>query len=500
VAIYGSGINGNKNEWLPFVAASLASRGIATIGINAVGLGFGPLSTLTVNRIAGGPLTFTAGGRAFDQNGDGTIPNFEGVAATAPRRIIGQADTLRQTAVDLMQLVHVTQAGMDVDGDGSRDLDPSRLYYFGNSLGSESGTLFLAVEPGVHAGVLNVPGGTPLDWTNTTGRRSAEIGGDLASRTPSLTNAPGITSIDGVPVSGPSFNENLPLRDGLPLKVGLADGTTRVIQSPVMNTMPGAMAIQEALENREWVHMIGDPVSYAPHLRKDPLAGMPAKSMLIQFAKGDQNVTNPRTTALLRAGDLADRATLYRHELASAENPTIPRNPHQFLIMVNDPAVRQVALGYQSQIAAFFASDGEVVIHPEPSRVFETPLAGSLPEQPNFIVSDPPMMTIADASVAEGNGGIRTLTFSVALTRTSSQSVSVDYSTVDGTARAGEDYAAASGTLVFAPGETARTITIFIVGDKREEEKETFYLDLFGNSGNSLLTKSRGIGTILNDD
>src|SRR5215217_2679213 len=358
VAIYGSGINGNKNEWLPFVAASMASRGIATIAINAVGLGFGPLSTLTVNRTAGGPLTFAAGGRAFDLNGDGTIPNFEGVAATAPRRIIGQVDALRQTAVDLMQLVHVTQAGMDVDGDGSRDLDPSRLYYFGNSLGSESGTIFLAVEPGVHAGVLNVPGGTPLDWTNTTGRRSAEIGGDLASRTPSLINSAGIISIDGVPVSGPHFNENLPLRDGLPLKVGLADGTTRVIQSPVTNTVPGAMAIQEALEDREWVNMLGDPVSYAPHLRKDPLVDVPAMAVLIQFAKGDQNVTNPRTTALLRAGDLADRATLYRHDLAFAENPTIPKNPHQFLIMVNDPAVRQVALGYQSQIAAFFASDG----------------------------------------------------------------------------------------------------------------------------------------------
>lgn len=499
VAIYGSGINGNKNEWLPFVAASLASRGIATVAINAVELGFGPLSTLTVNRTAGGPLTFTAGGRAFDQNGDGTIPNFEGVAATAPRRIIGQVDALRQTAVDLMQLVNVTQAGMDVDGDGSRDLDPTRLYYFGNSLGSESGTIFLAVEPGVHAGVLNVPGGTPLDWTNTTGRRSAEIGGDLASRTPSLSNSPGITSIDGVPVSGPHFDENLPLRDGLPLKVGLADGTTRVIQSPVANTVPGAMAIQEALENREWVHMIGDPVSYAPHLRKDPLAGVPAKSVIIQFAKGDQNVTNPRTTALLRAGDLADRATLYRHDLAFAENPTIPRNPHQFLIMVNDPAVRQVALGYQSQIAAFFASDGEAVIHPEPGRFFETPIAGPLPEQPNFIATDRPLITIAGASITEGDGGIRTLTFTVALTRTSSQPVSVSYGTIDGTAGAGEDYEAASGTLVFAPGETTKTITIHIVGDKKEEEKETFFVG-FWQADNAILWDDLGVGAIFNDD
>jgi Calx-beta domain len=499
VAIYGTGINGNKNEWLPFVAASLASRGIATIGINAVGTGYGPLSTLTVNQAGGSSVTFPAGGRAFDQNGDGTIPSFEGVAATGPMKVVGQVDALRQTVVDLMQLVRVTEAGMDVDGDGSRDLDPSRLYYFGNSLGSENGTIFLAVEPDVHAGVLNVPGGTPLELTNVTGRRSAEIGGDLASRTPSLINSPGIVSIDGVAVSGPNFDENLPLRDGLPLKVGLADGTTRVIQSPVTNTVPGAMAIQEALEDREWVHMLGDPVSYAPHLRKDPLTGVPAKSVLIQFAKGDQNVTNPRTTALLRAGDLADRATLYRHDLAFAENPTIPKNPHQFLIMVNDPAVRQVALGYQSQIAAFFASDGTEIVHPEPSRFFETPIAGSLPEQTNFIDTDRPIITIADASVTEGDGGTRAITFTVALTRTSALPVSVSWSTADGAARAGEDYEAASGTLVFAPGETIRTITVVITGDKTEEDKETFFLDLRG-AENALLLDDLGVGTIFDDD
>jgi hypothetical protein len=499
VAIYGHGINGNKNEWLPLVAASLAARGIATIGINAVATGSGPLSTLTVNQTTGSSVTFSAGGRAFDQNGDGAIPNFEGIVGTAPRKVIGQADVLRQTVADLMQLVHVTQAGMDVDGDGTRDLDPSRVYYVGNSLGAESGTMFLAVEPGVPAGVLNVPGGTPLDWTNATGRRAGEIGGDLASRTPSLINAPGITSIDGVPIGGPHVNENLPLRDGLPLKVGLADGTSRVIQSPVTNTVPGAMAIQEALENREWVHMLGDPVSYAPHLRKDPLAGVPAKSVIVQFAKGDQNVTNPRTTALLRAGDLADRATLYRHDRAFAENPTLPRNPHQFLIMINDPAVRPVALGYQNQIATFFASDGTVTVPPEPSRFFETPISGALPEQPNFIVPDLPVITVSDASVTEGDGGVRTLTFTVALTRESAQPVSVRYRTADGTARAGEDYEAALGTMVFAPGETTQTITIVITGDKTMEDRETFFLELW-EAQNALLLDDLGVGTIFNDD
>ena len=52
----------------------------------------------------------------------------------------------------------------------------------------------------------------------------------------------------------------------------------------------------------------------------------------------------------------------------------------------------------------------------------------------------------------------------------------------------------------FAPGETTKTITIEVKGDSKKEANETFYLDLFGLSSNSLFTKNRGLGTILNDD
>ena len=54
--------------------------------------------------------------------------------------------------------------------------------------------------------------------------------------------------------------------------------------------------------------------------------------------------------------------------------------------------------------------------------------------------------------------------------------------------------------MTFAPGETSKTSTIVVNGDSKKEANETFYLDLFGNSSNSLFTKNRGIGTILNDD
>ena len=55
----------------------------------------------------------------------------------------------RQTVADLMQLVRVVQVGVDVNGDGSWDLDGDRIYYHGVSAGARIGTVFVALEPSV---------------------------------------------------------------------------------------------------------------------------------------------------------------------------------------------------------------------------------------------------------------------------------------------------------------------------------------------------------------
>ena len=324
VAIFGHGSAQNKN--LSFnVAATMAAHGIATIAINAVGHGFGPLGTLVVNQTGGAPVTVAAGGRGFDQNGDGLIDAAEGLSAAPPPTILLITDGLRQTVADLMQLVRVIEVGMDVDGDGFSDLDPSRIYYFGHSLGGYYGTVFLGVEPAVRAGVLTSAGGINIEEILLSPSERSALGQSLSSRTPSLINTPGITSLGGVAVGPPQFNENFPLRDGIPLRVQLADGTSQDIQSPVINTMAGAMAIQNVVENIEWASGAGDPVAYAPHLRKNPLTAVPAKAVVYQIAKGDQTVPNPVATALLPAGDLADRAMFYRHDLAFPENPCCRR-------------------------------------------------------------------------------------------------------------------------------------------------------------------------------
>src|SRR5262249_33722305 len=101
-------------------------------------------------------------------------------------------DGRRQTAVDLMQLVRVIEVGIDVDGDTVPDLDASRIYYVGHSLGGMYGTLLLAVEPSVHAGVLNGDGGPNIDVRRLSPVNRPALGANLAAWVPSLINIGGV--------------------------------------------------------------------------------------------------------------------------------------------------------------------------------------------------------------------------------------------------------------------------------------------------------------------
>jgi hypothetical protein len=118
------------------------------------------------------------------------------------------------------------------------------------------------------------------------------------------------------------------------------------------------------------------------------------------------------------------------------------------------------------------------------------------------VVDNEPRISISDVTRKEGKNRKTTLfSFTITLSAAYDQPVKVSYGTVDGTATTGDsDYIAKTVTLTFAPGETAKTITIEVKGDRKREANETFYLDLFGNSSNSWFTRNRGIGTILNDD
>lgn len=363
VAIFGHGFTDSMYGAPWTVASVLASQGIATVSINVVGHGGGALGTLNVLPIGGAPVVVPAGGRGFDQDGNGTIDSTEGVNAAPPRTIVSNRDGLRQTVIDLMQLVRQIESGVDVDGDGRVDFDAGRIYYAGQSFGGIYGTIFLGVESNVRAGVPNVPGGSITEVARLGAFRPL-TGIALATRLPSLINV--------ADPSGIVFNENIPLRDSAPLT----------------NTVPGAMAIQRLLDRNEWVQQSGNPVSYAALIRKQPLRGNAPKPVILQFAKGDQTVPNPTTSAIIRAGGLSDRTVYFRNDLAyAATGGAIPKNPHTFLTNIGSAAGVPFAIGAQSQIAAFFASNGALLIDPDgpAGPIFEVPIAGPLPEGINFI-------------------------------------------------------------------------------------------------------------------
>ncbi|TVQ16346.1 MAG: hypothetical protein EA367_20420 [Leptolyngbya sp. DLM2.Bin15] len=112
---------------------------------------------------------------------------------------------------------------------------------------------------------------------------------------------------------------------------------------------------------------------------------------------------------------------------------------------------------------------------------------------------DRPSISISNTRISEGNQGQQQALVPVQLTAASHEVITVNYATANRTATAQEDYIPRSGTLTFQPGETVQQLAIPVVGDRRFERNETFFVNLSAPS-NASLTNTRSVVTILNDD
>ncbi|NEK84937.1 hypothetical protein GCU60_04050 [Blastococcus saxobsidens] len=329
VAVFGHGFTGNATNVITAASTNM-QRGIATIGTNVVGHGFGPDGAI---RVVQGPkvtdLPFY--GRGVDQDGNARIDSTEGSSATGAASAQSSRDALRQTSADIMTLMR-SLGGTDVDKNGSVDLSGKDVTYFGQSFGGIYGTMLTGVDPEVTRSVLNVPGGpvTEIARLSTSFR-----GLTAASLTAAgLHNGSGGTAQD--------FQEQMPLRG----------------EGPVTATVEGAVEIQDYLARSTWLSRPGSPETFAPLI--DP------ERVLVQVAFGDQTVPNPTSYTLVDAGNLWSRTSVYRNDrTGNAAN-----NPHSFLL-TGPPAA---AAAGQAQIATFLKG-GETIDPDGAGNVWEVPIS-----------------------------------------------------------------------------------------------------------------------------
>ena len=112
-------------------------------------------------------------------------------------------------------------------------------------------------------------------------------------------------------------------------------------------------------------------------------------------------------------------------------------------------------------------------------------------------VQGPAGISISDARVEEAAGAV--LAFTVTLSRSTGEDVTVDYATSDGTAEAGADYTATSGTLTISAGSSSGTIEVPVLDDAHDDDDETLTLTL-SNPTNAVLDDATATGTIDNND
>jgi len=164
--------------------------------------------------------------------------------------------------------------------------------------------------------------------------------------------------------------------------------------------------------------------------------------------------------------------------------------------LVADPQNGRRAMTGKSNILRIQTTD-PTLMPPRPAAL----LTGLQPFTVD-ISPDPPLLpqlTINDVLVFEGDSGTTNAVFTVSLIGGSNTVVTVDFATSDGTANAGSDYAATSGTLVFNPGDSSQTIVVSVYGDTIPENDETYFVNLM-NPTNAVVARNQGVGTIYNDD
>jgi chitinase len=301
-----------------------------------------------------------------------------------------------------------------------------------------------------------------IDDTATAGGLSATGGADYVSTSDSITFAPGETfkQVD-VTINGDSLNE-----DDEQLVIELFNGVNALVLDP---QGLGTIGNDDA----------SPAISVADVNLTEGAAGLRMASFQVNLSKSSGRAVS---VAYSTSNGTASAGQDY---VSTTGTLTIDPGETSALVSV---AVNGDLLNESDE--TFFVNLSNAV-----NAIVNDNLA-----QGTVSNDDPlPSLVVDDVSLVEGDAGTKNAVFSVSLSAPSGRAVSVDWSTNDGTATAGQDYVAASGSLSFAAGDSVRTIFVVVNGDAQDELNETFGVELSG-ALNALLGDQYGAGTIISDD
>jgi hypothetical protein len=299
-----------------------------------------------------------------------------------------------------------------------------------------------------------------FDWTTTPG--SASVGVDHIAASGSRTIAAGLPSVSiAVTVNGDLVDEpdeTFGVSLSNPGNASVADGSavaTIVDDDPAPLLSIGDVSVTEG--------NVGTTIASF----EVTLSAASGKTVTVDWATADDGATQP-TDYLAASGML----TFLPGDTSESVAVTVNGDPvaeldDAFLVTLSAPSNATLA-------------DAQAI---------------------GTIVDDEllPVVDIDEPTIAEGQTGTGSIDFSVTLSHQSDSVVTVDWTTVAGTAEDGTDFARASGTVTFAPLDTAETVSIVVSGDGTFENDETFAVDL-SNANGAPIGDPQGIATIANDD
>jgi hypothetical protein len=215
------------------------------------------------------------------------------------------------------------------------------------------------------------------------------------------------------------------------------------------------------------------------------------------FTIGDATAREGQTAAFtvtLSAPLESPAAVGYATSDGSATAPADYQSATGTLTFAVGETVKQVAVPLKADTAAEVNENfGLNLFNPTGAKILDGVGIGTITDD------DIPALTIANATVTEGNVGTVNATFTVTLSGPSADAVSLDYATANGSATAPADFQASSGSLSFAPGETAKQVVVQVVSDTVSEVNESFGVNVSNVTG-ATVSDAVALGSITDDD